>query len=428
MFYAKYKEVVYMNVQAFSQLSQFKIDNPNLQIRPNNYNQYKNLQPLASDTVSFSGNGSKLIHQAIENDYASKLPILKNMGQKLMSVLSEVCAEVEGAIYDVDYCKKALNKSLERYMEKFRDSGSVPMDRVRSTIFIKDLYDLSITANVIKALEKRGYYILPVPDRTLGKKVLSWTHDFDIRLDDISAAELRKLPANLRELISKRQKSGYGDIQFRIVDASSLPVKDRTLKNLSNLTPQEIIVVFGKHTAEAKSNESKYVYNITRVLEKLHAVTESQEGALSHKIKTNIRTIGSILRSNISKPLYRNAEKLDVYPEDVMLETVGLNSDSCSVVTGCALELKGLVSRYYKEIAKMIKSSDYDIEIEKLIKSSSEYKARPNKRVSDEEILIKREELLTILKEHRKEDIDAVTEQIGKIQETINKYKIIPKS
>ena len=385
-----------------------------------------NLKPLSKDTVSFTGAGKKIVH-AIEDNYVSNLPIFKAMGQKLLKTLTEICADVEGAVYDTEYCEKALNKTLERYIEKFRDSGSVPMDRVRSTIFIKDLYDLSITTNVIKALEKRGYYILPIPDKTSGKKVLSWTYDFDIRLDDVSPQEIKKLPTHLRELVSKKQKSGYGDIQMRIVDASGLPPNERTLHNLSKLIPEEIIIVFGKHTAEAKSNESKYVYNITRVLEKLHIIKDFQEGTISHKIKDSIDTIGSILRSNISKPLYRNAKMLDVYPQETILETAGLNKGNCSVLTGYMTELKNLVCRYYRELSKKIKSSEYDIEIEKMIKASPEYKARANKRVSDEEIILKREELLKILKENKKEDLLAVSEQTTAIQKTIEKYKISSK-
>ena len=388
---------------------------------------YTNLKPLNSDTVTF---GNKLIQHAFKQDYSAQLPAFKEKGRKLMAILEETCLDVKGATFDRKYCEKAVNKSIERYMEKLKDSCSIPMDRIRSTVFIKDLYDFSIITNFIKALEKKGYYIMPVPDKTSGKKVLSWKYDFDIRLNDadetlISPEEIKKLPAHLREYISKKQKSGYGDIQVRVVDASELPKEQRTLKNLSNLVPQEIIFLFGKATSDAKSDESKYVYNITRKLSKMHILSNNFSDYNILKIKKNIQGIGSILRSNISKPLYRNAEALDLYPnKSHVLEDVQLEEDQCKILKNYMKELQTLTTKAYSKCKKLISSSDYDVEIEKRIKTTSEYKARANKRVSDDEINSKRQELLSELKENLSEDMEAIANQIKNLDETIKKYGI----
>lgn len=398
---------------------------PNLEANRNM--SYPNLSPLAKDIVSFSG-GEKLIQAAIENDYTSQLPMLRIMGEKLLKVLEECCQEVKGAVFDREYCEKALNKSLERYMEKFKDSGSVPLDRIRSTVFIKDLYDFSIITNYIKALEKRGFCISTIPEKTTGKKVLSWKHDFDIRLNDdenslVTQEEIKKLPSHLREYISERQKSGYKDIQLRVVDASNLNKEQRIPKNLSKLIPQEIIFLFGRATADAKTDESKYVYNITRKLSKMHLLDYSYNGI--HKIRENIQNIGSILRSNISKPLYRNAEIYDLKPNNSnLLEDVQLLEKQCNILKAHMTDLKTRTAKIYTRIRHMIFSPDYDIELEKMIKSTQEYKTRPNKRITDDEINIKRSELLIDLIEHRAEDMKTIAEQKCKLEETIQKYGI----
>ena len=383
---------------------------------------YSNLAPLKADTVSF-GASSNAIHDAIESDYEAQIPMLKEKGLKLMNTMSEVAEEVDGCIYDTEYCEKSLNKDIDRYMKKFKDSGSVPMDKIRTTVFIKNLYDLSITENLLRSLEKRGYYVLPVPDKISGKKILSYKPDFDIRLDDISPAELKKLPQDLRECLSHRQKSGYGDIQMRIVDASNIPPKERTVKKLASLVPQEVILVFGRNTADAKTDESKYVYNITRALEKMHIIVNGQETQSVRKIKNHIKTISSTLRANISKPLYRNAENLDTFPADeVELEKVSLDNDRCKIISGYMQELRALVPKYYSKEIQKVRSHDYDIELEKLIKASYEYKVRPNKRISDEEIEMKRVELLQQLNEYKKEDMETLKKQSKNLSATIEKY------
>ena len=362
--------------------------------------------------------------------FLSQLPKLKEKGQKLLKVVEECCEEVSGTNFDKEYCEKAITKSLERYMKKFADSGSVPLDKIRTTLFIKDLYDFSIISNYIKALEKRGYYILPVPEKTIGKKVLSWRYDFDVRLNDdesklVSSEEIKKLPVHLRNYISEKQKSGYKDIQLRVVDASGLPKEQRTLKNLSKLIPEEIICLFGKATAEAKTEESKYIYNITRKLTKMHILDANYSSDEFYKIKENIQSIGSILRSNISKPLYRNAEKLDVYPEECnILENVQLGEKQCNILKMCMLDLDERTSKMYSKLRRMIQSPEYDIEIEKIIKQTHDYKTRSNKRISDEEIRIKRTELLKQLREQKTEDLQTIKEQKINLETTIQKYKI----
>ena len=381
-----------------------------------------NLSPLKADTVSFSGS-SKAIHDAIENDYNSQLPMLKEKGLKLMNMMSEVANEIDGCVYDTEYCGKSLNKDIDRYMKKFKDSGSVPMDKIRTTLFIQNLYDLSVTANLLKALEKRNYYVLPVPDKVSGKKILSFKPDFDIRLDDVPATELKKLPVNLRDCLSHRQKSGYGDIQMRIVDASHIPPKERTDRRLAELVPQEVIIVFGKNTAMAKTDESHYVYNITRALNKLNLIEQPHESKFAYRIKNNIKAISNILTASISQPLYRNAENRDVFPEDnIALEKVSLSADKCKILSSFMAELKSLASKYYSETIKKVSSSDFDMDLEKIIKTTYEYKVRPNKRISDEEIEMKRVELLKQLREHRKEDMETLSVQSKALSETLEKY------
>ena len=389
---------------------------------------YPNLKPLAKDTVTFGNN--KVFKAAFENDYLSQLPMLQTKGQKLLKVVEECCEEVSGVTFDREYCEKALVKSLERYIEKFIDSGDVPLDRIRTSPFIKNLYDFSIITNYIKALEKRGFYILPVPDKTIGKKVLSWKYDFDIRLNDaegklISPEEIKKLPAHLREYVSGKQKSGYKDIQMRVVDASGLPKEKRTPKNLSQLIPEELIFLFGRATADAKTIESKYIYNIVRKLDKMHILSDDFNVDGIYKIKDNIQGIGSILRSYISKPLYRNAEKLDVYPNKThILEDVQLDEKQCTILNSYMTDLKERTLQTYSKLCKMVEAPEYDVEIEKMIKSTQDYKTRTNKRISDGEIIDKKFALLRDLKEYKFEDLQTITKQKAALLETLQKFGI----
>ncbi len=357
---------------------------------------YPNLRPLEKDTVSF-GAKSKLIvdtsavttiRDIISLNYEKTHPFLEILSKRLMDTMDAVARELKGAglIFDRTYNEKAPIKSTNSYVSKLKRSGSTPKDPVRGTWYLRNLHDLSIfTDKILPALKERGYEIAPVAPR---KKV----PDFDVRLSGVSEKAKNALPKSMRDVSSfKEQGSGYGDIQFRLID---------TLADKKKTTPIEIIIVAGEHTAKAKSNESYYVYDITRVLKNELHISEIKDPEIhtpAYRIINNIKIITDSLNAQISNPLYTNAKMLDIERNSNSLLSVGLDTNTVRVLPGLAEGIQNKIPLHYKAKIKEVK-------MDKTLSAAQ------------------RREKIELLEQQKKEDLEIITFVKNRLEETIEKY------
>ncbi len=387
-------------------------------IQPNSLNY------LAQDTVSFSGKekaAKDIIHtikDVIRDSYDAKIPKYRIMGNKLMDTLEAIANKLkdDGVTFDREYCEKSTVKSTKSFLSKLIRSGEQPMDRVRATLFVENPYDLKlINDKLLPELNARGYELLMIPDKTIGRKVLSKKPDFDIRLGGIEEKEKQNLSEKLKSCIGKPQKSGYEDIQMRLVDMTEKG-KDKT--------PIELIILFGKNYAEAKHNESYYVYDITRALSSTMHVSQVKEPAINtpaKRILNNIAIIKEQLNAFISKPLYINAKNLDFYHDDFQLP-VEITKANAEALNGLLEGIRSKIPLHYKnEIAK-VSSKEYEPEIEKIIKASADYKERQDKTIYIDDILETKKKLIKTLREHKAEDMEVIKAVQERFAETVKKF------
>lgn len=359
---------------------------------------YPNLRPLEKDTISF-GSKAKLIIDAvpattigdiISINYEKTHPFLRVLSKRLMDTMDVIARELKGSglIFDRTYNEKAPIKSTTSYISKLKRSGSTPKDSVRGTWYLRNIHDLSIfTDNILPALEERGYEIATVAPR---KKI----PDFDVRLSGVSEKAKNALPEPLRDVASfKEQGSGYGDIQFRIID---------TFADKKKKTPIEIIIVAGEHTAKAKSNESYYVYDITRVLKNELHISEIKDPEIhtpAYLIKNNIEIITNRLNEQISKPLFTNAKMLDIDQDASQLLPVGLDKQTSQLLPGFVEGILDKIPLHYKAKIKEVKA---------------------DKTLS----VAERRQRIELLEQQRNEDLEIINFAKARLHETIKKYRV----
>ena len=409
-----------MNIQAIT---------PNFQIKnsaeKNNQNNRhviltNSLNYLSRDTVSFSGK-EKITHtftDVIREAYNDKVPQYTILGTRLMDTLEAIANKLkeDKVSFDREYCEETTVKSTKSFLSKLKRSGESPMDKIRSTLFVANPYDLKLINNkILPELKSRGYEILMVPDKMSGKRVLTKKPDCDVRLADITDENVQNLDEHLRQCIGKPQKSGYEDIQMRLID---------TTESGRKKTPIELIILFGKNYAEAKHNESYYVYDITRALSgELHvaSVKNPEMYSPAKRILNNIEIIKGQLNSFISKPLFINAKNIDFYHEKFQLP-VELSKSTCEALNGLIEGIRAKIHTHYKDELTKVQSQDYNTELEKLIKASHEFKERDTKTIFVDDIKEKRKELIKTLKEQKTEDLALIKRVQERFTETVEKY------
>lgn len=396
----------------------------------NNHNNrnvtYPKLNTLNADTVSFSGrvksakNATHKMAEAFRSGYEARIPAYKVLAARLMDTLEATARELQdiGLIFDREYCTEDhMVKGVNSFMSKLKRSGEAPLDRVRGTWYLEKLYDLSLFSDhILPALEKRGYQIAMIPDKVNGSKVISYKPDFDVRLNDVTEKSKKALPQNLRDAASfKEQDSGYADIQFRLID---------TLDSGKEKTPLEVIIVAGKNTANAKRDESYYVYDIVRALKKELHISKIANPAVNtpeQRVQNNIKIVEQQLNDHISKPLYTNAKSLDIYHDETQLP-VELSEGTCKALIGLVEGMRQKTKLYYNARLREIVSDDYNKTIEKLVKNSSEFKEREDKTIYVEDIKEKRSELIKSIKLYKREDLDLLKRVMDRLNITIEKY------
>lgn len=382
------------------------------------------LSVLKADTVSF-GAKSKMLNEVsntfkdiVMNDYENKIPSYQILSIKFMDTLESVANKLKdfGISFDRTYCEKNPVKGSGSYYSKFLRSGATPADQIRATFYMENPYDLGIINNqLLPELKIRGYELDMIPDEMSGKRVKSRKPDFDVRLADITEKDTEKLDKTLQKSISKPQKSGYEDIQMRLID---------TLAPIRKRPAHELLILFGKNYAEAKHNESYYVYDITRALKNELHIAQVQNPELhspAKRVQDNIKIISGQLNNFISKPLFINAKNLDFYKDPFQLP-VELGKSTCEALMGLVEGIRNKIPLHYKAEMTMVNSDEFKPELERLVKASPEFKARKDKNVYVIDIKNKKLELLKQLKEHKADDLKIIKDVQIRLAETIEKY------
>ncbi|MCM1339415.1 MAG: hypothetical protein NC191_07065 [Muribaculaceae bacterium] len=407
-----------MNIQFLTPIITPKFNNKNNENSHNTGVMYSKLAALNKDTVCFTGSRDKVVKKAtkaattkfrdiMSHSYEKNIPEYRILGNRLMDVLESIAMKFKdrGVHFDREYCEHGAVKSTESFISKFIRSGEKPLDRIRSTLYVENPHDFKLINDILSELRDRGYELAKMP----GSK----KPDFDIRLADVTASEIKQLRSDLQDCISDPIPTGYEDIQFRL--------KDTTKKKAP---PLEVLIIFGKETAQAKINESKYSYNIRRALKNLlhvNKVENPEVNSPAFRIKNNIKIICDTLSSAISRPLFTNAKNADYLHDDVRVP-VELGEQTCESLRGLLEGIRDKIPRHYRAETQKVKSNDYDNEIVKLIKASPLYKERKDKTIYATDIVEMRKTLLSELKRYRTDDNELIQKIQAAMDETIEKY------
>lgn len=392
------------------------------QINPQN-SHYSNpvmpskLSPLKADTVSFGNTASAImrIEEALRMGYDKNLPFYRSMGYRLMDTLKAIAEKYEsrGVSFDIDYCAPSVVKTTDSFIRKLISSGESPYDRIRATLFVENPYDFKLIREILDDFELRNYFVRPITQKINGRKVE--VPDFDIRLGGVTPEDTAVLGESLAKCIGKPQKSGYEDIQMRLVDTSL---------TRKAAPPLEVLILFGKNYAKAKHDESYYSYDIRRLLNSRMHVSQIENPKVNtpaYRIQSNIGIIGDILSNNIAKPLFFNAKNKDYFHESLQMP-VELTKGTCDVLSGLLNGISSKISQHYRTEAARIKSDDFVPELERLIKASPEYLEREDKTIFITDIRKMRRTLLEQNKEDRKVDLSVMADVRARLNETIQKY------
>lgn len=403
---------------------------PNFQLKQNSYDKRCETPVLKShnvglstDTVSFTS--KKVVADEVkytfenlfENLYDKQRPLNEVLAVRFVDSIKAVAEELKEFGFKLPEAidDKAV-KGKVAYLDKFRRSGSKPMDVVRYTLYNPNPYDLELFfGKFLPAMKARGYDLLVIPDEVVGKKVKSKKFDLDFRLGGLDADVVSKLPPPFQKCIGKPQKSGYEDIQIRFVDTTVSPKKQ---------TPQELLILFGENYSKAKNDEHYYVYEITRDLKDKLMISQIENPSMhspEKRVQDNIKILRDLLNNTISKPLFINAKSIDFYGEKPTL-AVGLSKAQVDTLTGLMEGIRNKISLYYKNaIARLTESNMVD-DMESFVSSLSETSGKSDKTVYLSEILESKDKEIETLKLQRAEDLKIVRAAQKRLQETIEKF------
>lgn len=400
---------------------------PNLQVTKKQISQSSTLPvPFSSsktqvaDTVSFTGTKGKAIDEItntfedlFKDYYDKKRPDHEVMGVRFVNALKSIAEDLKE--YGFSFPKAIEDKAVKgkaAYIDKWRRSGSNPMDQVRSTLYFPNLYDINIIlTKLLPAMRDNGYQLHLIPEERVGRRVKSWMFDLDFRLKDIDPEVVAKLPPELKKCIGKPQKSGYEDIQIRFVDTTVKP-KDRV--------PQELIILFGENYSKAKNDEHYYVYEITRDLcDKLRVnkLENPQLHSPEKRVQDNVKILRDLLNNTISKPLYINAKDQDFYGEKPTLQ-VGLSKAQVDTLIGLMEGIRQKVILYYKNEFANLKMANFAEEMGKSVKADD----KVEKTVYVSEVLESYAAKLEELKLQKNEDLKIVRDAQKRLAETVAKF------
>lgn len=398
---------------------------PNFRQSQNNNKQVFNnysYNSLNRDTVSFTSSSklSKHISQignAVEQSYLSQLGKFVDSATDFHGALDRVCTKLAdlGFVYDKTYNGKHPVKSQMSYVDKFERQGYV-QDAVRGTVYWLNQQDVGAFKKFIDAMKDEGFEIATFKkfNKNTGKFVR--VPDLEIRQSGIEKKDLEILGPFLSkaEISKPRSTSKYSDYQMRFVKIAQKGKSE-------NKQPLELIILYGPHYSKAKEAESKFVYNIVRLLEKLHINLDVNypERSPGRRIVNNIDVIKTRLREDISKPLFLNAYNADAKLRGEEKLPVVVSKIHAKMLDGYMSGVRQKIPLHYRAVRQNAKSDDY---ITDLIKKSVDYQDREDKVITPDEIKEFRETYIDKLKVLEAEDIAIVAKAQDMLKETLAKY------
>lgn len=342
-----------------------------VQSNPNSFFNLRMKRPLTQDCVSF---GAKLKDTAsikISNH-------IEHSATVFLDILESVAKEFEdrGVSFSREYCKLNVLKTSDSCCSKMARSKSTDIrDRIRATLFVKDITNMELLRDLLDALEDRGLAISKTPmaiDELIARgytpkktdKEFIDVPDLDIRLDEGKEGIIH-LPSKLKYSYSQPQKSGYEDIQMRLYDKHVL-AKKSPLK-------RELIILTGENYAIAKHMEYEHVYKITRKLDELSIFTKPEQNNEQIKlIKRYITLIKQLCSTEISQKLFENAKNKDVYgiKENVSIK---LSEKEIDVFKNYFAQIRNNLNEYYENARNLVTDRIDKGKITKELKASLAY-------------------------------------------------------
>ena len=397
----------------------FQIYRQNQAKHQNKSVQYPQLQPLNADTVSFSGKlprEASVIGQAIEQAYISRVDKFIDYAKDFHRGLKNACEKLadEGFCYDEVYNSKHPIKTLDSFMDKYERQGYV-QDIVRGTVYWTDQQNVGSFKKFLDAMKEEGYEIAIF--KTVNPKTGRFEKhpDLEIRQNGITPDDLEILGSFLKKAeISKPRSSTYSDYQMRFV-----PITKKG-KN-ENKQTLELIMLYGPHYSKAKELESKYVYNITRTLGKLHINLKENypEKSPGRRIANNLDVIKTRLREDISRPLFTNAYNADAKIRGEEKLPVVIGKEHVKMLDGYMSGVRQKIPLYYKEARQKYKPDEFITEI---IKRSKDYQTREDKTIQQDEIKRLRKFYMDRLRDFESDDIGIIAKAQDLLKETLEKF------
>ena len=120
-------------------------------------------------------------------------------------------------------------------------------------------------------------------------------------------------------------------------------------------------MLYGPHYSKAKELESKYVYNITRTLGKLHINLKENypEKSPGRRIANNLDVIKTRLREDISRPLFTNAYNSDAKIRGEEKLPVVIGKEHVKMLDGYMSGVRQKIPLYYREARQKYKPDEF---------------------------------------------------------------------
>lgn len=310
-------------------------------------------KPLSKDSVSFKA--TQPVADVIEHQIKKDEARMKRLAKTYLAILESIANELKefGVSFNKAYCEKSPVKSSKSQISKIKRNLTFDIpDKIRATLFVKDIYNLSILNDMIlPKLEEVGFIVKEIPGdleklimkgyvpdikEVSGKEVM--VPDLDIRLANVDD-KVSQLDPKYQFSIGKPQKSGYEDIQLRLV---------RDFDDKVHPVQHELIILMGDNYACAKHLESDMVYGVLRRFDELNIIKKGNENIETCKIARQcIALLKQVFGSEVSKKLFNNAKKMDLEGSQD-LEKIHFSDEDVKLIEICIDELKRSVNSYYR--------------------------------------------------------------------------------
>ena len=322
-------------------------------------------KPLEKDTVTFRGVKFAQVLEATAQINNEKLKI---PAKNFMAILQVIAIELKdyGVSFNRELCEPNSIKSAKSVVSKIKRSRTFKVpDRIRGTLYCKNIYDMSVLfKRILPALEDYGYYVADMDvaveeamkrgykptEEEIKKGMISYP-DIDIRLsvDDIDnpIRNIEAIPDDKKYCLGKPQPSGYEDIQIRLVkiDGDKTKAKKQRKQNFWH----ELIIIAGEEYDKTKHNESEHIYAYTRQFQELNLYNNKDSEDIVKLIKWKISKIKKIFSNEITQKVYENAKSKDLYGETEEYLPITLTTEDETTLTKCYNKIIDLTKDYYEQ-------------------------------------------------------------------------------